>query len=379
MTLEPTRAAGLARLKDFAPRMGRAYAATRNHDSGPGERTNVSTLSPWVRHRLLLEGELAAAAAPLGGAAEKFVSEVFWRTYFKGYLERHPSIWAAYARAPDATPPPGYEAAIAGRTGIACFDAWAEELVQTGYLHNHARMWFASIWIFTLRLPWALGADFTLRHFADGDPASNTLSWRWVAGLHTRGKHYLARAANIAEYTGGRFDPRGVLDERAPPLIEDTLFPDEGVPAADPVPEGPLRLVLHEDDCFPETLVAARLQEVLVLAPQPRGAQPTGAIARAFTKGALADAASRAGAYFAAPVRHIGTLAEIDPAGAPLATAWPAVGPVRDAFDQAHAAGLSIAWLRRAWDSRAWPHAGKGFFVLRQAIPRLLDGPSRAA
>jgi deoxyribodipyrimidine photo-lyase len=379
--MEPTRAAGLARLAAFAPRMGRAYAATRNHDSGPGARANVSVLSPWVRHRLVLEAELAAAAAPFGGAAEKFVSEVFWRTYFKGFLERHPAIWAAYTTARAAPRPPGYEAAIAGRTGIACFDAWAHELVETGYLHNHARMWFASIWIFTLRLPWALGADFTFRHFADGDPASNTLSWRWVAGLHTRGKHYLARAANISEHTAGRFDPRGELDERAPPLVEDAVFRDEGVPASDARPEGPVRLVLHEDDCLPETLLpaAARLEEVLVLPPQPRGPRPTGTIAHAFAHGALADAAARAGAHFAAPVRQVETLADIDPAGAPLVTAWPTIGPLRDAFDQAHGAGLTVAWLRRPWDSRAWPHAGKGFFALRQAMPALLDAAPCAA
>jgi deoxyribodipyrimidine photo-lyase len=82
------------------------------------------------------------------------------------------------------------------------FDDWAQELVATGYLHNHARMWFASIWIFTLRLPWELGADFFLRHLIDGDPASNTLSWRWVGGLHTPGKTYLATADNIAEHRG---------------------------------------------------------------------------------------------------------------------------------------------------------------------------------
>ena len=97
-----------------------------------------------------------------------------------------------------------------GATGIDCFDAWARELVATGYLHNHARMWFASIWIFTLRLPWELGADFFLRHLIDGDPASNTLSWRWVAGLQTAGKTYLATAENIARFTGGRFAPQGL-------------------------------------------------------------------------------------------------------------------------------------------------------------------------
>ena len=50
-------------------------------------------------------------------------------------------------------------------------------------MHNHVRMWFASIWIFTLNLPWQLGADFFMQHLLDGDPASNTLSWRWVAGI----------------------------------------------------------------------------------------------------------------------------------------------------------------------------------------------------
>jgi len=68
-------------------------------------------------------------------------------------------------------------------------------------------MWFASIWIFTLELPWRIGADFFYRNLLDGDAASNTLSWRWVAGLHTRGKAYAAESWNIEKFTGGRFDP----------------------------------------------------------------------------------------------------------------------------------------------------------------------------
>ena len=76
-------------------------------------------------------------------------------------------------------------------------------------------MWFASIWIFTLKLPWVLGADFFLCNLIDGDAASNTLSWRWVAGLHTKGKHYLARADNIERFTSGRFAPYGQLVEEA--------------------------------------------------------------------------------------------------------------------------------------------------------------------
>ena len=92
-----------------------------------------------------------------------------------------------------------------GATAIEPFNDWVRELKETGYLHNHARMWFASIWIHTLELPWYLGADFFLKHLLDGDEAVNTLSWRWVAGLHTKGKTYLARASNIEKYTNGRY------------------------------------------------------------------------------------------------------------------------------------------------------------------------------
>jgi deoxyribodipyrimidine photo-lyase len=126
------------------------------------------------------------------------------------WLEQHPVVWRNYRNAVDnlaarleADPNLNqrYVAAISGQTGIACFDAWVDELIETGYPHNHARMWFASIWLFRLRRPWQLGVDFFYRHLLDGDPASNTLGWRWVCGLHTKGKAYLARAANIAKFT----------------------------------------------------------------------------------------------------------------------------------------------------------------------------------
>ena len=148
-------------------------------------------LSPFIRHRLITEQEVLAAVMKTHttAAAEKFIQEVFWRTYFKGHLETRPFIWTNYRTAcknlvaglsQDGGLREAYGRAVEGKTGIACFDCWTEELKDTGYLHNHARMWFASIWIFTLRLPWELGADFMYRHLLDGDAASNTLSWRWV-------------------------------------------------------------------------------------------------------------------------------------------------------------------------------------------------------
>ena len=241
--MTPTRAAGLARLTRFTPSMGEAYAAGRNHDAGLGAHTAVSGLSPWLRHRLLSEEETIAAALAAHGPARagKFVQEVLWRTYWKGWLEQRPSAWQDYrAAVAEALPRAADEVAAvaAGRTGIACMDAWARELVETGYLHNHARMWFASIWCFTLRLPWHLGVDLFLRHLLDADAASNTLSWRWVAGLQTRGKHYVARAENIARYTGGRFNPVGELDEAPTPLQPGEPEPRTPLLVPPPPPHG---------------------------------------------------------------------------------------------------------------------------------------------
>ncbi|MBF9061264.1 DNA photolyase, partial [Rhodobacterales bacterium HKCCSP123] len=220
-----TRTEALARLSRFLPRAGRDYAARRNYDLPGAGHPHVSQLSPYLRHRLLTEEEvLSAVLARFSlGTAEKFVQEVCWRTYWKGWLEMRPAVWAAYRRelaelleGADATLTNRLAAAEGGETGIDCFDAWARELLTTGYLHNHARMWFASIWIFTLGLPWQAGADLFLRRLLDGDPASNTLGWRWVAGLQTRGKHYLARPDNIARYTEGRFAPAGLVSDAAP-------------------------------------------------------------------------------------------------------------------------------------------------------------------
>jgi deoxyribodipyrimidine photo-lyase len=182
-----TRSAALQRLQSFLPQAGRAYAASRNYDLGPDNRSNISCLSPWIRHRLITEEEVLETVLKRFSlsTAEKFVQEVFWRTYFKGWLEQHPSVWHSYRDDlkhlieeldHSTSLSTDYKAATEGQTGIDCFDAWAQELKETGYLHNHARMWFASIWIFTLRLPWQLGADFFLGHLLDGDPASNTLS-----------------------------------------------------------------------------------------------------------------------------------------------------------------------------------------------------------
>ena len=103
-----------------------------------------------------------------------------WRIYWKGWLELRPGVWDDYlinlkTHREKYKTDKNYLNAIEGNTNIQCFDDWVKELKETNYLHNHARMWFASIWIFTLDLPWELGAEFFLKHLYDGDSASNTL------------------------------------------------------------------------------------------------------------------------------------------------------------------------------------------------------------
>ncbi len=400
MTLEATRDAGLAKLSDFVPRAGRAYAAERNLDRGPNDRSNVSTLSPWVRHRLVTERDVVEAVLQRHSldAASKFVQEVYWRTYWKGWLELRPSVWARYA----ATVEPAfagltgaerasYDAAVTGLTGIDGFDDWARELVETGYLHNHARMWFASIWIFTLRLPWQLGADFFMRHLLDGDPASNTLSWRWVGGMQTVGKTYLATTQNIEFATEGRFRPRG-LATQAIALEDSAAVPTPiAAPQPEPLPTGRVALLLHEDDLHAETLTslmdAAGAQVVSVAAPsagEPRSTlSATSPLVASFTVDALADGLDRAGAHFAAETNPLN---ELSASGVlpwlrahdvtALVTPYAPVGPVRDRLDRLAvdlaAEGITLARMLRSWDAHAWPHASRGFFSFRERIPMLV-------
>jgi deoxyribodipyrimidine photo-lyase len=392
----PTREAGLARLAHFAPRAGRAYADRRNYDLGPDNRDNVSCLSPWIRHRLI--GEWEAAEIALGHhtrpACEKFVDEVFWRTYFKGWLEMRSGVWDAYRReCADAGERLNADRALArrvaaatdGRTGIACFDAWARELVERGYLHNHTRMWFASIWVFTLELPWALGADFFLRHLLDGDPASNTLGWRWVAGLQTPGKTYRARPENIAKYTAGRFQPLpGELAEEAPAPEAATAPPPGRAPEPGPLPslDGDIALLVTEDELDPTSLPVdpTDIDRVGILdCSAGRSAWPCSEAVQRFTAGAIDDAIARLAARGIAAERLAGpnALSAWLRRGADrLLVTHPPVGPARDALGDLDglvgSGGPPVTRLLRPWDARAWPCATRGFFRFRKQIPRLL-------
>ncbi|WP_448584999.1 FAD-binding domain-containing protein [Thermaurantiacus sp.] len=394
MGFAATRAEALAGLEAFLPRAGRAYAANRNRDEGPGARTHVSELSPAIRRRLLTEEEVARAAIAAHGfaAAEKFIAELCWRSYWRGHLETRPALWVRYRRdlqhieaelARDGRLAARFALAVQGKTGIDCFDFWARELVETGYLHNHARMSFASIWIFTLRLPWQLGAAHFFRHLLDACPASNTLSWRWVAGLQTVGKCYLARAERIRRSSGGRFQVSAPLAESAtppPPEPPAPLVPLRPLPAPDPqVPTG---LFLHTEDLAPESIpwgVTLRA----AAAPDRIGGAPA-APKRWLAERALDDAAARVAAHFGLACERLPE-EELEPAMVGFArrhrlrqivTAFAPVGPVADRLravaTRLAQEGVTLVTVRRRWDELAFPAATRGFFAFRPVLPALL-------
>ena len=230
MNFRASRASAVEKLENFIENNLSNYSKERNFDYGPDNRSNVSCLSPYVTHGVINEIEIIEKSLNKFSFAknEKFIQEVLWRTYWKGWLELRPNVWSDYLIdlkkiREDFKDKQIYKDALEGKTNIECFNYWVNELKNNNYLHNHARMWFASIWIFTLDLPWQLGAEFFMQHLYDGDAASNTLGWRWVAGVQTQGKHYLASEWNIKKFANNRFN-NIKLNENAPPKISEKTY-----------------------------------------------------------------------------------------------------------------------------------------------------------
>lgn len=396
----PSRREGLNRLNDFIESNAKYYAAQRNFDYGRNGHDYVSRLSPWIRHRIISEEEVVGAV--LGryslDRVEKFVQEIFWRTYWKGWLEIHTKIWKEYtANVWDLSKKLGenrslekqFSKATTGNTGIDCFDDWTKELIQTGYLHNHARMWFASIWIFTLNLPWELGADFFYRHLLDGDPASNTLSWRWVAGLQTKGKTYLARPDNITKFTKGRYINITNLSQTAAPVGYECTPSPNPLPEFLPIKKGvPTGLLLTDEDLtfmdlfenHEPILSVGYFNDIEKCSPFPTASNVSD-----FLRGARQDALSR--------LKSIKKFEKIKITDCPsIATikdwalrnnlrqiimSYAPVGPINDALqglpNLLHLNGINFCQRARKWDQISWPHASRGFFKLRKKIPAILS------
>ncbi len=386
----PSRDFGLEALKKFAPKAGYAYATGRNYVTEPDAPGAVSKLSPYIRYRILTEQEIIRAVLEHHSlkSADKFIQEVLWRTYWKGWLEMHPAIWTRFLQERDHQRerfayPNSISDAESGKTGIQPFDQWSRELTSTGYLHNHVRMWYASIWIFTLRLPWTLGADFFLRNLLDADPASNTLSWRWIAGLQTPGKTYLATKENIRRYTYGRFAPEGLIS-KAIELRETPLDSMSNLPQLmkHDASTHALLLITYED-MHPESLftdLSIFKAAVIIIDPD----LPFGEKARQFVRSAAINSVTRLASHIDGPVSLCDRLdtetllvAAQSAKSKVIITPCAPVGPVAERLaritPQLGEKGIELVQTRREWDNLFWPHATKGFFKFRKCIPSVLE------
>lgn len=385
ITLQATREAALAALEDFLPLVPQ-YAARRGFVSA--DNRNVSRLSPYLRRRVISEQEVVQRVLREYSfqAAEKFIQEVVWRTYWKGWLERYPHVWMACVDSEtrlrgELQGQPWaelYERACRGETQLSFFNDWVHELAETGYLHNHARMWFASVWIFTLQLPWQLGAMFMYRHLLDGDPASNTLSWRWVAGLQTKGKSYLARADNIATYSHSRWQPRlGELAETVCAVHDDAGIKEHRAHRVEyaPLPEETYKVVTTDEDLSFELEGDSirRAQGVTLLSYRPEHNES--ALVTEFVRDLECDAQQRFGAE------------EMTAQGEPEVVSWavaqgcksivvvmPPVGPNRtralELMRLLSAQGLQCSMYQRHWDAELHGLADKGFFPFWERVKK---------
>jgi hypothetical protein len=381
--LPATRSEALARLEAFLP-FAPAYGAARNHVASGHE--NVSRLSPATRTRVLLEREILAAARDrhASAAIEKFEQEVWWRLYWKGWLEQRPEIWSGYRQSLDRLGWSDRASEVAaGESGIAILDHFTRELITTGYLHNHARMWWASWWIHGEALPWELGAHFFLQHLRDGDAASNTLSWRWVAGLHTRGKAYLVRRSNLERYVAP-----GLLAEHAEGLerleslaLRDLPWEEPSAPrkleSADPLSGPRTGIWIHDEDLSVERSPLSELAPVALLATIPTGLWERESYSpdkHTFLREALADGAARASQPFglSCPVRDAPDLAgalagwAVEERLDTVTALSPFTGPLAEEIPGIAAAlghrGVRLNLVRRPEDVAVMNRATGGFF-----------------
>jgi hypothetical protein len=373
----PSRIKALEQLNSFVENNLVLYARDRNFDFGPDKRTNTSCLSPYVTHGVLNEKEIIKISLkkfPFS-KIEKFIQEVLWRTYWKGWLERRPSLWTDFVNdlenlKKDFQNNKNLKNAINGNTDIECLNHWVNELKKTGYLHNHARMWFSSIWIFTLDLPWQLGAEFFMKHLKDGDPASNTLSWRWTAGLQTKGKNYVAQEWNIKKFTNQRYE-KVKLNENATPIVSDKEYIQIN-PEFDnsEITEDQTLLIFDNQLCFEESdFKNYKFKKIILIKNSnlTRSIELDECLVK-FKSDLIADQQTRLQDKFEVEIKDISYLKNFDLSS--VIALYPGVGENLDFLNENK---ISLKYLYREFDQMTNQYCNKGFFNFKKFIPKIIS------
>jgi deoxyribodipyrimidine photo-lyase len=176
-----------------------AYGKTRNFIDGA-----VSYLSPYISRGVISTQQIMRSVLERGygpNQIEKFLQELAWRDYWQQTWKavgtainrdlRHEQTGVVHRQMPSAI--------LSGTTGIEAIDLAIQDLYETGYMHNHLRMYTASMACNLAGSHWNLPARWMYYHLLDGDWASNALSWQWVAGTNSSKKYY-ANQENVNKY-----------------------------------------------------------------------------------------------------------------------------------------------------------------------------------
>ena len=376
MYYKSTKKNALEVLETFTNKELSKYSYLRNFDFGFKKRSNTSCLSPYINHGILSEEEVIRKSIEENSIEkiEKFIQEVLWRVYWKGWLELRPNVWFDFIKylkdeKINFEDSENYLKAIAGETKIECFNDWVNELKKNNYLHNHARMWFASIWIFTLKLPWQLGAEFFLEHLFDGDSASNTLGWRWVAGLQTSGKHYLAREDNIKKYTNNRYKDID-LDEKALPLQAKTHYPIIHNEFINPELKNNKIFLIFDNNLSFETSEFSNndFKKILIVNNDCRQINLSNNV-KTFKNDLMQDQHKRLTLNsINSEIIDIGKLKNLDDE---VYSLYPCIGENLDFLNKNKID--NIKFLYREIDKFSWQHCKKGFFNFKNCIPEIIN------
>lgn len=211
-----------------------AYVRTRNFGDG-----KVTRLSPYIHHGILSLNEVrnhALTKCSQPAQITKFIQELAWRDFWQRVLAANPEYaWEDIEPYKTGFNAQDYQDVLPddikeGKTGVACIDAFINELIHTGYMHNHARMYVASYVVHFRRIKWQAGAKWFLHHLLDGDVASNNFSWQWVASTFSH-KPYIFNLENVDKYFGKLIDPSPQTNQplnASYDLLQQNLFPAIG-------------------------------------------------------------------------------------------------------------------------------------------------------
>tara|TARA_B100001093_G_scaffold315291_1_gene300812 strand:+ start:226 stop:1368 length:1143 start_codon:yes stop_codon:yes gene_type:complete len=376
MDFIPSRASAIDNLNRFVENNLFEYSKLRNFDFGPSDRSNISCLSPYITHGIISELELIKKSLNKFSFTknEKFIQEILWRTYWKGWLELRPNVWTDYLNElkkirEEFKDNADYKNAIEAKTNIECFNEWVNELKKNNYLHNHTRMWFASIWIFTLNLPWQLGSEFFMKHLYDGDAAANTLGWRWVAGIQTQGKNYLASEWNIKKFTNNRFN-NIKLKESAPPKINDKTYSASKLEFNNPQNIEDKNLLIFENNLSFENTDFNNQKFKKILLVSNKNENRTIKLSEKvlkFKSQLIEDQKKRLEEK--SIDCEIIDISEIQNFYTDSYGLYPTVG---ENLDYINTNNLKIEFLYRKLDQFSWQYCNKGFFNFKNYIPKII-------